>query len=252
MQRLRVSGRKIGVMIFLGRLYAFTDRKNSSAAWGAVLFYFLGFGLPVALISISFFRKMHLFSEFLPCLLFTMVLCGFANFLWESIPSRILLSTASAAESLFDGRRFILILWSIRQYEDLLGSVLTKRSDKDVGGDVYSDISLDSRLQNVARKSQCITIKLWSRGQPEPVGSEPKSLHVICDGCDWKAVVSAAMLGASAIVVVEGKQKFVEGTGLHWEIQRIQASQALKDKTVFYAGSEDALEDSLQRIIQAR
>jgi uncharacterized membrane protein YjfL (UPF0719 family) len=223
---------KQGRVKFIWKLHA-VDKVLST-----LIFFLIGVGVWVGFIYLVF--QKFTMADFptviqgaVVCLAFSGMLVSFAVYLWKSIPARIVVRDLVAAESLFLKFRFILILWPVRQYADDIDTGVSVRNKDAPGGRVEIIDSVDSHIYKIAAEFGCITVKIWMRGEPEPEGSQPKSLHVIC-GCDWRDVVALGLRLSAAIVVVEGRRQPDPGTGFYWEKQRIEVCEAFKKKTFYH------------------
>jgi hypothetical protein len=211
------------------RLYGLSTAGYIGKALAAIFFHSFGF-ISLALVIHSFISENFQVGQYIGGSLMALgvifIFNGFGSFLWRSIPPRVKIADYTHAKKIFSKQRFFLILWSFHQYHDYFGSERLG-FNKDAGGRVEADVSLDSKVREVAQKFGHVTIKLWNADAPEPLGDMPKSIHVICDDSIWQQVITMAFSLATGIVVFSGS-----GQGLNWEVEQILNNPSLSQKSV--------------------
>jgi hypothetical protein len=165
----------------------------------------------------------------IPCLFLELGCFLVAYVIWTEIPPRVIVTTLDQVRTLCDDRLFVLILWSFREYQDLLGTAT-----------VYEGVhmaptnapqSLDGYIADVASKFELRSIRLWHKDVPCLVEVSSKSIHVICPDVIWRDVVLVALHAAVAIVFIPGR-----GEGLAWEREVVATSSELEAKTLNLSG----------------
>jgi hypothetical protein len=152
------------------RRYSFSDPNLSQDAQSAITFYLLGVGLSGLLVGTAFLgpRRSELQqSDYIGlgiCVLFCLVFfSSFATFIWKGIPPKLWIRETADAEQYFSDTRFVLILWSFRQYEDVIGTIRAPL-DKDLAENPIHEIGLDSTILQAAMQAR-LRLARWTEPQ---------------------------------------------------------------------------------------
>ncbi len=224
------------------RWYSFTDPTYGRRAFGAAFFISI-WTATVCLAPLGMLSEGMSLASLVPAtallgLITYPPFVAFGRFLWRSIPRRITLKNLNEALHFFEDRRFVLVLWATRDYEDKTGQT-PLGWNKDSGQDEYQDHSWDSAVASVSRRYGCESMRLYQPGDPHFVGNELKSTLVYCSSdlqSRWKQVVKHAMAYAQAIVLYHGM-----GPGFEWELEQVQSEPFLSRKAIDAAQVHDAL-----------
>jgi hypothetical protein len=216
------------------RLYSFLDRSRLGTAVSAVIF--ASAGIFFAVIFVVVLATPHTDPAtraqvrtspwiVIPTLVMVSTLFLIAHVTWSAIPPRIIVTTLDQARALWGGRLFVLILWSFKEYQDVLGTKMEYEGVHQRPVNVPQ--GLDGYIADVASEFGFRSIRLWRNDAARLVNVSSKSIHVICPDMIWRDVVLAAFPAAAAIVLVPGR-----GEGLAWEREVVATSADLKAKTL--------------------
>lgn len=216
------------------RLYSFLDRRLRDTAVGAVFFASIGIFFAVTFVVLLVTPDTdpatgaHVRTSpwmVIPTLVMVSMFFLIAHVTWSEIPPRVILTILDQARSLCADRPFVLILWSFREYHDLLGTIPATEGVHPRRVNVPQ--SLDGYIAEVASEFGFRSIRLWHKDSSRLVGVSSKSIHVICPDMIWREVVLDALSAAAAILLVPGR-----GEGLAWEREVVATSAELKAKTL--------------------
>ena len=224
------------------RFYSFLDGNRRETAVGVVLFAFIGLGF--AVVTVFVFATPATDSAgriqarpnpwlLIPCLFFELGWFLVAYVIWTEIPLRVIVTTLDQVRALCADRSFVLILWSFREYQDLLGTATVYEGVNMVPRNAPQ--SLDCYIADVASEFELRSIRLWHKDASPLVDVSSKSIHVICPDVIWRNVVLVALHAAAAIVLIPGR-----GEGLVWEREVVATSSELGAKTLNLSGLEMA------------
>lgn len=242
---------KGAVRVRPSRLYSLFDGSGLGAAGGAIFFALLGVSCVFVVLGGGGGQVRSSPWLLIPGLFFAavMALGAFlvAAAIWISVPARVVLTTLDKARALCADRSFVLILWSFREYQDLLGTT-TEYGGLRARRRVNVQQGMDSYIAEVADDFKLRSIRLWCKNAPRFVDGPSNSIHAICPDLIWKEVVLVALHAAVAVVLVSGR-----GEGLAWEREVVVTSAELDAKTLSVSGLKvtelkAALKTHLQRV----
>ncbi len=236
----------------LNRFYAFKKLRYVEEVAGAVLFISWGILMVAGTLWMTLHETKNTSGEkwfwglfALGCsLAYTF---GVGSFLWRAIPLRVPIRSPEEFRQFFARRPYFLILWSFNRYSDFR-EASELEFDPESAGHIQFEGGMDEAIFSEADVNHATAVRLWREGSRLPLGSSPKSIHVLCPG-DWMPIVKAAMSGALGIIVFNADSlRNREKGGLAKEVEHVVGSPSLLEKTLF-------LEDSLpqnERLRQIR
>lgn len=216
------------------RLYSFLDGTRLGTAVGAVIFASIGIFFAVMFVvglitpATDPATKAQVRTSpwmIIPTLVMVSVLFLIAHTTWSEIPPRVIVTTPDQARALFRDRPFVLVLWSFKEYQDLLGTKIEYEGVHQTPVNVPQ--SLDGYIAEVASEFEFRSIRFWHKDASSLVGVSSKSIHAICPDIIWRDVILIALPAAAAIVLVPGC-----GEGLAWEREVVATSAELEAKTL--------------------
>lgn len=214
------------------RLRSLADSRWQSELIKILFFFLLGL-MPIGIGFLVGLTNQSLLQA-IPYVLVGLTPCGYGIYLWIGIPRRVFLRSVKQARNFFEGRRFVLVLWSFQDYDDIVKRESIGQTE--FGDEVFKEYSLDSELLTMSKEKGVDVVRLWNLDLDDLVGDERKGIQAICVDEIWLKTIEIALQSAKLVIFFEGG-----GDGLRLERGIIDCNETLIEKTLFLHSGEGAV-----------